>query len=199
MLNNLLTSEVRLNILKLLLLNSQRGYHVRGIVRAVKAEINAVRRELDNLFEIGLVKKRQSSNRIYYRADTDHPFFNDLLSLVSKEEGIGKKIIENEDQLGRISYAMLSLAFLRGRKSTALDVDLFIVGQVNLDFLKKLVLEEESKLGKEINYSVMSKEEFVSRKRTNDQFINRVLTQSRTMLIGDEEQFYSILYTSENL
>ena len=199
MLNNLLTSEVRLNILKLLLLNSQRGYHVRGIVRAVDAEINAVRRELDNLFEIELVKRRQSSNRIYHRVNTEHPFFNDLLSLVSKEEGIGKKIIENEEELGKIDYAMLSLAFLRGRRSTALDVDLFIVGQVNLELLKKLVLDEENRLGREMNYSVMSKEEFVSRKRTNDQFINRVLTQSRTMLIGDEEQFYSILNTSENL
>jgi len=88
---------------------------------------------------------------------------------------------------------VLSLAFLRGRKSTALDVDLFIVGDVNLDILQNIVKEEESKTGREINYSVMSSQEFVNRKRTNDTFIYKILTQSRTMLIGDEEKFCSIV------
>ena len=53
--------------------------------------------------------------------------------------------------------------------------------------------EEEGKMNKEINYSVMSMEEFMSRKRTNDPFIYRVMTQSRTMLIGDDEKFCAVV------
>ena len=193
MLNNLFISEVRVNILKLLLLNPKRGFHIRAIVRQVGSEINAVRRELDNLFEINLVTRRQSSNKIFYQIETSHPFYSDLLSLIAKEEGIGSEILKKQKYLGTIDYAVLSLAFLRGRKSTALDVDLFLVGNVNLDVLKNLVLEEESRLNREINYSVMSMEEFMSRKRTNDPFIYRVLTQSRTMLIGDDEKFCAVV------
>lgn len=193
MLNNLFISEVRVNILKLLLLNPRRGFHIRAIVRQVGSEINAVRRELDNLFEINLVTRRQSSNKIFYQIETSHPFYSDLLSLIAKEEGIGSEILKKQKYLGTIDYAVLSLAFLRGRKSTALDVDLFLVGNVNLDVLKNLVLEEESRLNREINYSVMSMDEFMSRKRTNDPFIYRVLTQSRTMLIGDDEKFCAVV------
>jgi len=193
MLNKLFVSEVRVNILKLLLLNPKRGFHIRAVVRQVNAEINAVRRELDNLFEIGLVTRRQSSNKIFYQVDTQHPFYQDLLSLVAKEEGIGAAIIKNEKKLGDVEYAVLSLSFLRGRKSTALDVDLFMVGDINVDLLKNIVKEEESKINREINYSIMSSEEFFNRKRTNDPFIYKILTQSRTMLIGDEEKFCSLV------
>jgi DNA-binding transcriptional ArsR family regulator len=193
MLNKLLVSEVRVNILKLLLLNPNRAFHIRAIVRQVGAEINAVRRELDNLLEINLVSRRQSSNKIFYQIETSHPFFSDLLSLVAKEDGIGAAIIKNEKRIGMIDYAVLSLAFLRGRKSTALDVDLFIVGNVDLEVVKNIVKEEESKMNREINYSVMSMEEFMSRKRTNDPFIYRVMTQSRTMLIGDDEKFCAVV------
>jgi hypothetical protein len=193
MLNNLFISEVRVNILKLLLLNPKRGFHIRAIVRQVGAEINAVRRELDNLFEINLVTRRQSSNKIFYQIETSHPFYSDLLSLIAKEEGIGSAIIKKEKHIGIIDYAVLSLAFLRGRKSTALDVDLFLVGNINLDVLKNIVLEEEARLNREINYSVMTMDEFMSRKRTNDPFIYRVLTQSRTMLIGDDEKFCAVV------
>lgn len=193
MLNKILVSEVRVNILKLLLLNPKRGFHIRAIVRQVDAEINAVRRELDNLFEINLVTRRQSSNKIFYQIETSHPFYSDLLSLVAKEEGIGAAIVKKEKYIGRIEYAVLSLAFLRGRKSTALDVDLFIAGEINLDVIRDIVKEEEAKLGREINYSVMTMEEFMNRKRTNDPFIYRVLTQSRTMLIGDDEKFCAVV------
>lgn len=192
MLNKILVSEVRVNILKLLLMNPRRPFHIRAIVRQVGAEINAVRRELDNLYEINLVTRRQSSNKIFYQIETSHPFYSDLLSLVAKEEGIGAAIVNRKNYIGKIDYAVLSLAFLRGRKSTALDVDLFIVGDVNLDVVQSMVKEEEARINREINFSVMTMEEFMNRKRTNDPFIYRVLTQSRTMLIGDDEKFCAI-------
>lgn len=193
MLSNILVSEVRVNILKLLLLNPKRSYHVRAIVRAVGAEINAVRRELENLFQIELVTRRQSSNRIYYQINTEHPYYSDLLSLVSKEEGIGAAILKKGTTFEQIEFAALALEFLRGRKSTALDVDVFLVGSIKMDDLKNIIQGEEEKLGREINFSVMSSEEFTNRKRTNDQFVMRFLTQGRTMLIGDDKIFCAIV------
>lgn len=193
MLNKIFVSEVRVKILKLMLLNPEKSLHVRAIVRAVGAEINAVRRELDNLVSINLFSKRQSSNRIFYTVNTEHPFYGDLLSLVAKENGIAGKLYKNLKNLGEVEYILLSKSFLRGRKSTALDVDLFIVGEVDTVFLEKLIKEEESRIEREINFSVMSSEEFMSRKRTMDQFIVRVMSQGRAMIVGDEEKFCSTI------
>lgn len=193
MLKDLLISEVRLKILRLLLLNPEKSYHVRAIVRAVGAEINAVRRELENLTNINLLRKRQSSNRLYYSVDTSHVFYPELLALLAKEIGLGGLFMRNIKHLGDVKFAMLAKAFLRGRESSPLDVDLFIVGDVRMDILEGVIKEYQTKAGKEINYSVMTEDEFKNRKRVNDQFVARILTQSRTMLVGDEEKFYAVV------
>ena len=193
MLKDLFVSEVRLKILKLTLTRPEEQFHVRAIVRAVKAEINAVRRELAKLEGMGLLRKRQSGNRIYYKADTSHIYYSELLAMVSKEDGVGGLILKNAKDLGTIKFAMVATAFLKGRKSSVLDVDLFLVGDFELDVLKRVVTMGEREMGVEINYSVMTEEDFTFRKRKNDHFISKVLTQSRTMLIGDEEEFCSVV------
>jgi hypothetical protein len=194
MLKKLFVSEVRLKILELMLLNPEESLHVREIVRRVGAEINAVRRELENLTTIGMFTKRKSSNRLYYTVVTEHTFYAELLSLLSKERGIGSKIVEHAEDIGNPDFAVLSLGFLRGRKSTSLDVDLFLVGDsVNTEALSKILGEYEKDHGKEVNYSIMTVEEFRHRKRTNDQFTMRMMSQSRSMLIGDSEKFYAVV------
>jgi len=193
MLKELLVSEVRVKILKLLILNPEQSLHVRAIVRAVGAEINAVRRELDNLTGINLLRRRQSSNKIYYVVDTAHIYFSDLLSLLGKEEGLPAKVIKHTRELGDIQFAVISKSFLRGRPVSALEIDLFLVGSVKMEVLEKIVNEHQSHTGREINYSVMTSEEFRHRKRSNDLFVISFLTKARSMLIGDEEKFASMV------
>lgn len=192
MLKDIFVSEVRVKILKTMLPGPTDQFHVRGLVRAVHTEINAVRRELLRLLTLGLLKKRQSGNRIYYTVNTSSIYYPELLSLVSKEEGIGADIINSVKLLGDVKFAVLSRAFSRGRTSTQLDVDLFIVGAPKADVLERIIKAEEQRVNKEINYTVMTEDEFIFRKRKNEVFISRLLAQGRTMLIGDEEEFCGI-------
>ena len=192
MMNELFVSEVRVKILKLMLPNPTTPFHVRALVRAVGTEINAIRRELNRLTKLGLLKRRPSGNRVYFTVNTASHYYPELLSLVSKEMTLGQKIIASAKQLGGVKFAVLSRAFSRGRQSSLLDIDLFLVGSLNLEVLEKIIAEEEKNLNKEIHYSVMGEDEFLFRKRKNDQFVMRILTQSRTMLIGDEEEFCSL-------
>ena len=67
------------------------------------------------------------------------------------------------------------------------EVDLLIVGNVVLPELALLVREEEKRLNTEINYTVMTEEEFAFRKKKRDPFIVSILSGSRVMLLGDEE------------
>lgn len=192
MINELFVSEVRVKILKLMLPNPATPFHVRALVRAVGTEINAIRRELNRLTKLGLLKRRPSGNRVYFTVNTASYYYPELLSLVSKEMTLGLKIISSAKQLGGVKFAVLSRAFSRGRQSSLLDIDLFLVGSLNLEVLEKIIAEEEKNLEKEIHYSVMGEDEFLFRKRKNDQFVMRILTQSRTLLIGDEEEFCSL-------
>ena len=191
-LGDIITSKVRIKILELFLADLEEMYHVRGIVRETKEEINAVRRELQRLEKAGILKKEPRGNRLYYWLRKDYPFFGDFLSIVAKTTGLGLAFIENRKKIGRISSIMFSGRFVRRKgKKKEDEVDILVVGEVVLPELANLIRIEESKRGKEINYTVMSREEFDFRKKRRDPFLLGILSGSRVMVIGDEEDLVS--------
>lgn len=191
MLRPLIVSKVRIKLLQTFLNQPQEIFYVRQLVRETKEEINAVRRELKNMEEAGMVKKENRGNRLYYWLEKDHLLYGDLLSLINKTIGLGGQIISNKNKIGKIKFAVLSGRFIRRQPTKEGGVDLLVVGEINLAKLAQLVKEEEARADREINYSVMSKEEFDFRKKRRDPFLLGILSDSRTILIGDELEIVS--------
>lgn len=188
-LSDIITSKVRKKILELFFSNLKEMYHVRGIVREVGEEINAVRRELTRLERVGVLKKEPRGNRVYYWARPDYPLYGDLLATVAKSVGLGADIVNNRSKIGKLSFVMFSGRFARGKdKKHEDDVDILVIGNVILPELATLIRTQESKSGEEINYTVMSREEFDFRKKRRDPFLLGILAGSRAMIIGDEEE-----------
>jgi DNA-binding transcriptional ArsR family regulator len=187
-LSDLITSKVRIKILELFFSNPKEIYHVRGIVREINEEINAIRRELTKLEQDGILRKEPRGNRIYYSVRPEHPFYGDLIAMVGKTMGLGKQLIENKNKIGKVSFIMFSGKFVRMKdRKREDDVDILIVGEVVLPELASLIRAEESKRGREINYTVMSREELDFRKKRRDPFLLGILAGSRVMIVGDEE------------
>ncbi len=187
-LSDIITSKVRIKILELFLSDTSEMYHVRGIVREVKEEINAVRRELERMDKAGILKRENRGNRLYYWPRADYPFFGDLIGIVAKTTGLGAEIIANKNKIGKVGYVMFSGRFVRKKtRKREDDVDILLVGDVLIPELAAIIRKEESKRGKEINYTVMSREELDFRKKRRDPFLLGILAGSRTMIIGDEE------------
>lgn len=187
MFEDLITSKTRIKILHLFLGNLGQMFHVREIVRRVDEEINAVRRELLLLDKKGILNREARANRVYYSLNASYPFYADLVKIYAKESGLGKDIIKNKAKLGRIKYAMLSGDFARNLENKGEKVDLLVVGVVVLPELSLIIKKEEERKKREINYTIMSEEEFNFRKSRRDPFISSIIHGSRVMLIGDEE------------
>lgn len=187
MFSDLITSKSRVKLLEVFLTNPSEIYHVRELVRRTGDEINAVRRELQYLEKKGILEKEPRANRIYYSLSKSYPFYYDLLRLGAKTVGLGADILKNRAKLGRIKFGMFSGKFVRRLNTEPDEVNLLLVGTVVLPELTLLIRAEEKRLNTEINYTVMSEEEFDFRKKRRDPFIMSILSGSRVMLIGDEE------------
>jgi DNA-binding transcriptional ArsR family regulator len=187
MLADLITSQSRIKLLNVLLTDPTEMFHVRELVRRTGDEINAVRRELLFLEKKGILTREPRANRVYYSLSKNYPFYFDLLKIGAKITGLGGEILKNRVKIGRIKYAMFSGKFVRRMEKDVTDVDFIIVGTIVLPELAVLIRDEEKRLGREINYTVMTEEEFSFRKKKRDPFILSVLTGSRVMLYGDEE------------
>lgn len=191
MLEDLITSKSRVKLLNVFLSYPSDMFHVRELVRRTGDEINAVRRELAFLEKKGILSKEPRANRVYYYFNKNYEFYFDLLRIGTKTIGLGDKILKNKVKLGKVKYAMFSGRFARRLPKGPEEVDLLVVGSVVLPELSLLVREEEKRLDTEINYTVMTEEEFGFRKNKRDPFIQKILNGSRVMLIGDEESMLS--------
>ncbi len=184
-------SKVRVKIVKLFMLHTASSYHVRAIVREIDEEINAVRRILQELEEVKMLTSEKNGNRLYYTLNKDFIFFDELLSIINKEFGIGGKIIKHRMKIGTIKMAILSNSYIQDRKKSETDIDLLIVGsQIDNVYLDKIIKESELKLKREINYTYLSPLEFESIKRSREDFLMDIINNKKLMLIGDELDLY---------
>jgi len=191
-LEDIIISRVRVKILTLFLSHPGTIFHVRDIVRKVDEEINAVRRELAHMEKAGMVSKEQRANRLFYSFRKDYPLYFELLELIGKSSGLGGDILKSRAKLGKLKLVMVSGRYLRGlTKKSPTDVDLLVVGNVVLPELSQIIKAEEARREREINYTVMTEEEFAFRKSRRDPFVLSVVGGSRVMIIGDEEELVS--------
>lgn len=191
MFEDFITSKSRIKLLNVFLASPFEMFHVRELVRRTSDEINAVRRELAFLEGKGVLSKEHRANRVYYFLSKNYPFYYDLLRMSGKMTGLGLEVIKNRAKLGKIKYAMVSGKFVRRMEKSPEEVDFLLVGTIVLPEIALLVRNEEARLGREINYTVMTEEEFDFRKERHDPFIEKILAGSRLMLLGDEESMLS--------
>lgn len=191
MLEDLIISKCRVKLLQNFFAQPNELFYIRQLVRKTGEEINAVRRELSHLEKAGLLKKEGRGNRLYYWVETNYPLYGDLVALFAKTVGLGAEIIENKNKIGRVKLAMLSGRFARGLPTKEGGVDLLLVGEISIPELSKIIRAQEAKIGKEINYTVMTKQELEFRKKRHDPFLLGIITDSRIMLVGDEMDLLS--------
>lgn len=186
-LTDFMISKVRVKMLELFFRNPNELYYVREITRLIEEEINAVRRELDRMSETGLLKSEKRGNRLYYFLNKQYDYYPELLRLVTKSFGLGKAIKKKRKEVGNPRFVMFSSKFAQHRHRGRDEVDILLVGNVKMQELEPLIKAEEKLRQHEINYTVMTGEEFEFRKTRRDPFVNEILSGGRIMVIGDED------------
>lgn len=186
-LQDFIVSRVRVKLLKQFLIDPAEMYYVRQLTRKTGEEINAIRRELQKLEKIGFLNSEKRGNRLYYYPNKSYDFYPDMINLVAKTTGLGLAIRQKRNKIGKIKFAVMSGKYARRAERDENDVDLLVVGTIIVPELGQIIQAEEKDRGAEINYTVMTMDEFQFRKDRRDPFLLGILSQSRIMLIGDEQ------------
>ena len=183
----ILSSRVRAEIFRLLFGVNEVELHVREIERRSGLNISTVRQELEKLERLDLVIARRDGNRLYYRANRDHPLFSDIHNLVVKTSGLVDILREAVDKEGvKIAFVFGSIA---GNQADAgSDVDLMVIGDVGLRTLSGWLTGVSDKIEREINPHVLSEEEFARKKQSREHFLSNVLSSPKLFIKGTEDE-----------
>jgi hypothetical protein len=155
MIDSLIRSKTRIKLLIKFFLNSNTKGYLRSLEKDFGESTNAIRIELNRLIKAGLLKSELAGNKRVYQADTNHPLYSDINSIVRKTVGIDKIIDRVITQIGDLEKAYITGNFASGIDSDI--IDLALVGN-NLDtaYIDQLTNKVEKLIKRKIIYLVLS-------------------------------------------
>src|SRR6266487_5657180 len=155
-LTELLSSNVKAEVFRLLFGLDGGPLHLREIERRSGLAVATVQQELKRLTRLGVIEGRPDGNRTYYVAREDHPLYPEIRGLVLKTSGLAdllRRALEKEE---RITLAFIFGSIAQAREQAHSDIDLLIVGDIGLRQVTKLLGGVADKVGREINPKVFT-------------------------------------------
>lgn len=183
LLKRLFTSQTRVKLLSLFLLNPDEEYFIRELTRRLDEQINSIRRELDNLKKLGLLRSRMKNRKKFYVVNTNFVLFNELQSVILKCTDQNATAVDSILKLGNVEFLLLSGFFMKKDS----EVDLLIVGDVDKHELETL-LDKEINSDNPIRFTLLKREDFVYRLKCNDRFLKQLLTDSENFVVHNQLQ-----------
>jgi len=182
-LEKLFDSPVKVKLLKLFLRNPESDFETKEIIKRTKSDSLTCRTHLKKLEEAQLLKYKTKDNKKIYSVNPDFVFYNELKTLILKSSPASKqRIMKRLKTLGNVRLAVISGIFINAENSR---VDFLLVGdRLNKKKLNGFFKDLEAEVGKEIDYVVLTGEEFSYRYNMFDRFLLDVLEKPHEKLIN---------------
>ena len=193
-LGDVLFGKARGAILVLLYGHPDESFYYRQITRQLKGvSVGSVQRELDTLSRLGLVTRSTMGKQVFYQANQDHPVFAELRALLAKTVGVFQAVRSAlEPLVDRIYLAFVYGSVARREEKAESDIDLMIVGRVTLDEVLAQLADVERRLGRQVNPTIYSPNEFRSRVRSGNHFLNAVVRGEKAFLLGGDDELRKV-------
>lgn len=184
----LFPNQYRRKVLGLLLMRPEQQIHLRELARVIGAAPGTLKKELDALCGVGLLRAERVGNQVRFCANTAHPVFPELQALIRKTIGLVDALrLSLAPLAGRIDAAFVFGSMASGTESAGSDIDLMVVGDAGFAEIVDATYAAQATLGREINPKVMSASEWQAKKAERNAFLQDVLNKPRIMLIGEAD------------
>ena len=183
----LFPNQYRRKVLALLLMNPQKWLHLRELARLTGASPGTLKKELDALVQVGLLKLQKVGNQTQFTANTEHPVYSDLSGVISKTTGLRDVLaaaLEPLTTLIEVAFVFGSVA--KTTEGAQSDVDVLVIGEATFGQVVTAVYDAQLTLAREINPKVMSRAEWSEKKKAQNVFVQELMSKSKIFIVGSE-------------
>jgi len=196
MIDALFGSKTRVKLLHLFLNNPGQPFYVREITRKIDEQINSVRRELSNMLEVGVITSDSADNKLYYQINQRYEYYVPLRNIFGNAmaeknnqpfaagDSSEEKYSSILNEIAGLRLVIFAGVLVRGSIS---PVDVMLVGDVAPNKIKLLIAEIEKNESREINYTLLSYDEFYYRLSVRDKFITEILNSKHNVVIDKDK------------
>lgn len=182
-LENFLGGQNKVKLWKVFLLNSNKDFVLKDLIRLTKIKHDTLILELRDLMKLGIVKASKKEKDIIYRTNKNFPLILEITEMIlAVIPRSVDKILEKLNRLNRLKVVLLSGFFTEqlGKQkslshSTNSNIDLLLVFEKIPDNVDIIISEIEYSIGKELGYSALDQTDFKYRHSIGDKLIRDVL------------------------
>jgi hypothetical protein len=159
MIETLISSKTRVKLLMKFFLNSNTTAYLRSLEEEFGESTNGIRLELNKFEKAGFIDSYSEGNKKLFKANTKHPLFKDINSIVLKLTGLDYIVDYIVQRIGDLHKVYLVGKLANGQNTNIIDIVL-VGDSINQTFLLEQVQKAEKKIGKKIRYVHFGSEEF---------------------------------------
>ncbi|MCA2989818.1 nucleotidyltransferase domain-containing protein [Gemmatimonas sp.] len=185
-----LFTKVQQRVLGVLFANTQRVFYLKELIQLAGVGTGAVHREIAKLTEAGIVTLVRVGNQTRYQANAACPVFEELRGLVQKTVGVAdvlRGVLSKYS--GDIDSAFVFGSVAAHTDSATSDIDVLVLADELAYADLYAALEPATKvLGRPVNPTLYSRQEFIDRQRSGNAFVSRVMESPKLWIIGGEHE-----------
>jgi predicted nucleotidyltransferase len=179
-----LRSKARQRLFVYYFTNPTARHHLRDLAERLSVDPSNLSKELGRLEREGLFRSEMSGRQKYFQLNRKYSLFDEVRSIVAKTIGVGPLLAQSLKKIEGIEEAYLYGSFARNQQDAGSDIDVLVIGRPKSNVLAEAVQRLERQLGREINYTVLSRKELEARRARKDAFLENVWQNNRVSLVG---------------
>lgn len=167
-------------------------FHMRAIARELDEQINSIKRELDNLTDIWLLKYKEEAKKKIFYLNTNFLLFREFKDIFIKTYNPidkVKKFLTSQKTL-ELAIANESLKYkMTDNWKTILDI--FLIWEIDKNLFNEFLWI--TFFNKKIKYAIITKDDFYNRLNYWDKLIHNILSQWWNLFFIDKMKIKDIL------
>ena len=186
---NALFTDRRSRLFRWLFGLPERSFHLNELLRLTQLGSASLQQELKQLTAAGIVRAERVGNLKMFQANPHSPVFNELVSLTRKTVGLQTLLTHALLPLkGKLLQAWIYGSVAQQTDTATSDIDIMLVGNgLLLSEVLQCVQVLESELGRKINPTCYTSQEFALRQADPGSFVSKVLQKPVLDLLEHED------------
>lgn len=183
-----LFSGTKQRVLALLFGQPSCSFYATELIGLAASGSGAVQRELAGLAQSGLVTVKAVGNQKHYQANAESPIFMELCAIAQKTFGLAEPLREALAPMAdKIIAAFVFGSVAKKTDTASSDIDLLLLTDAITYGDAFAALEAvNGRLGRAVNPTILTRNEFVRRVTARESFLIRVLEQPKVWILGSE-------------
>lgn len=189
-----LFTKTQQKLLRLLFGQPDKTFYAKELVMLAEIGTGTVLRELEKLSAAGLLSVNKIGNQKHFQANPASPVFEELKGIVRKTFGLSIPLSQTLEQYrDKIATAFIYGSIAKGSDTAASDIDLMLISEeLTYPDLFTNISELENQLGRQINPTIYTGEEFRNKILSGNNFVSKVIEQPKIFLIGSEDDISTV-------